>query len=195
MTRAARIAQTAAWFHKWALHRRLRPEEYGGRVHNHMAGAANYPLHGDVLNSDAVQAVFSKQGTYLLAQQYPEGVPPHPAYPSGHASIAGACATILKALFNENFVIPNPVVASDDGLSLVPWTGTPLTLGNEITKLAANIAIGRDTAGVHWRSDSIAGMLMGEAIAIELLRDAKEGYIEPFAGYSLTKFDGTVITI
>lgn len=195
VTRAARIAQTAAWFHKWTLHRRLRPEEYGGRVHNHMSGAANYPLHGDVLNSDAVQAAFSKQGTYLLAQQYPEGVPPHPAYPSGHASIAGACATILKALFNENFVIPNPVVASDDGLSLVPWSGAPLTLGNEITKLAANIAIGRDTAGVHWRSDSIAGMLMGEAIAIELLRDAKEGYIEPFAGYSLTKFDGTVITI
>ena len=195
VTRAGRIAQTAAWYHKWVMHRRLRPEKYAGRVHNHMNGAANYPIHGDVLNSDAVSRVFSKQGTYLLAQQFPEGVPLHPAYPSGHAAIAGACSTILKALFNENFVIPNPVFASDDGLSLVPWTGAPLTLGNEITKLACNIAIGRDTAGVHWRSDTINSMLMGEAIAIELLRDAREGYIEPFAGFSLTKFDGTVINI
>ena len=195
VTRAARIAQTAAWYHKWAVHRRLRPEEYGGRVHNHVTGAANYPLHSDVLNSDALSRVFTKQGTYLLAQQYPEGVPPHPAYPAGHAAIAGACATILKALFNENFVIPSPVVASDDGLSLLAWTGAPLTLGNEISKLAFNISIGRDTAGVHWRSDSIQGMLMGEDIAIQLLRDAREGYIERFDGWTLTKFDGTVITI
>lgn len=195
VTRAGRIAQTAAWYHKWVLHRRIRPEKFGGRVHNHMIGAASYPLHGDVLNSNAVSRVFSKQGTYLLAQQFPEGVPLHPAYPSGHAAIAGACSTILKALFNEAFVIPNPSFASDDGLSLLPWTGAPLTLGNEITKLACNIAIGRDTAGVHWRSDTINSMLMGEAIAIELLRDAREGYIEPCAGFSLTKFDGTTISI
>lgn len=195
VTRVARMAQLAAWWHKWALHRRLRPEEYGGRVHNHVNGAASYPLHPDVLDSVALDEVFSKQGTYLLSQQFPEGVPPHPAYPAGHAAIAGACATVLKAMFNENFVIPNPVVPADDGLSLLPWAGTPLTLGNEINKLAANISLGRDTAGVHWRSDSIDGMLLGEEVAIQAMRDQRTGYFEPFTGFSLTKFDGTTITI
>ncbi len=195
LARAARIAQTAAWYHKWVLHRRLRPEKFGGRVHNHMTNAASYPIHSDVLNSGAVSRVFSKQGNYLLAQQFPEGVPPHPSYPAGHAAIGGACATILKALFNENYEITNPLVASDDGLTVSSWGGGSLKLGHELNKLATNIAIGRDTAGVHWRSDSIEGMLMGEAIAIELLRDAREGYLEPFAGWSLTKFDGTTITI
>ena len=52
---------------------------------------------------------------------YSEGCPTHPAYPAGHAAIAGACATALKAFFNESFVIPNPMMANPDGLSLVPY--------------------------------------------------------------------------
>jgi hypothetical protein len=31
---------------------------------------------------------------------------------------------VLKAFFNEDFVIPNPVVPSEDGLSLQPWKGS-----------------------------------------------------------------------
>jgi hypothetical protein len=44
---------------------------------------------------------------------------------------------MLKALFNEAFVIPDPVMASDDGLSLAPYSGPPLTVGGELNKLAA----------------------------------------------------------
>jgi len=40
--------------------------------------------------------------------------------------------------------------------------GAGLTLGNEIDKLAANIALGRDAAGVHYRSDSARGLFVGE---------------------------------
>src|SRR5438132_8173875 len=50
-----------------------------------------------------------------LPSAYPEGCPQHPSYAEGHGAIAGACVTVLKAFFNENSVIPNPVVASDDG--------------------------------------------------------------------------------
>jgi hypothetical protein len=32
---------------------------------------------------------------------------------------------VLKALFNEEFVIPEPVQATDDGLSLRPYNGEP----------------------------------------------------------------------
>jgi hypothetical protein len=31
---------------------------------------------------------------------------------------------VLKAMFNPNFVLPDPVVPSDDGLSLRPWKGS-----------------------------------------------------------------------
>jgi hypothetical protein len=39
-------------------------------------------------------------------------------------------------------VIPSPVESSADGLSLTPHMGAALTLGGELNKLAANIAIG-----------------------------------------------------
>ena len=117
-------------------------------------------------------------------------VPTHPAYPAGHAVFAGAGATILKAFFNEAFVIPSPVVASPDGSALVPYSGT-LTVGNELNKLASNIAVGRDASGVHWRTDGLEGMHLGEAAAIALLQDVRHNYNEPFGGFAFTKFDGT----
>lgn len=195
VTRAARVALEAAWFQKFLVHRRLRPEEFGGHIHNLLTGAAGYPINPELLNSKAVSDVFSKFGTYLLPMAYPEGCPTHPAYPAGHACIAGAGVTVLKAFFKESFGIPNPVVASSDGLSLLPYSGLPLTIGGELNKLAANIALGRDTAGVHWRSDGIEGLKLGEAVAIGILQDYRETYNEDFSGFYFTKFDGTSIII
>ena len=185
----------ACWWQKWLVQRRLRPEAFGGRIHNHLTGAAKYPIHPDVLNSAALQAVFSATGSYLLPQAYPVGSPLHTSYPASHPAVAGAGITVLKALFNESFVIPNPVTPSDDGLSLVPYTGAPLTVGGELNKLASNIALGRDAAGVHYRSDGIEGIKLGEAIAISILRDTVTLYNEVFPGFSFTRYDGTPITI
>jgi len=39
-------------------------------------------------------------------------------------------------------------VASADGTSLTPYEDTALTVGGEINKLAFNVAMGRDFAGV-----------------------------------------------
>jgi hypothetical protein len=195
IVRVANHALKACWYQKWVVHRRIRPEEVGGRIHNHLTGAAQYPINTKLLDSPALASVFSKYGTYLLPQAYPEGCPTHPAFPGGHAVIIGAGVTVLKAFFNESFVIPNPVVQSDDGLSLQRWDGEPLTIGNELNKLASNISFGRDTAGIHYRSDEIQGMKLGEAIAISVLTDFNATYNENFAGFSLTKFDGTVVTL
>ena len=189
------LALKAAWFQKWLLHRRLRPEEFGGRIHNHRTGSASYPINAEILDSDAVTEVFNKHGTYLLPQAYPEGCPTHTAYPSGHASFSGAGATVLKAFFDESFVIPDPVEASPDGLSLVPYTGPDLTVGGELNKLASNIGFGRDFAGLHWRSDIIEGMKLGEEVSILVLTEMRLTFNENFGGFSLTKFDGTQITI
>jgi membrane-associated phospholipid phosphatase len=194
VTRVIEPALKAAWYQKWMVHRRLRPEEYAGRVHNHQQGKARYPVHPTLLGSQAVDAVVDVYGSYLLPMAYPEGCPAHPAYPSGHATVAGACVTMLKAFFNESFPIPQPQVASDDGLELVEYQGT-LTVGGDLDKLASNVAMGRVLAGVHWRSDAAEGLKLGEAVAISLLRDLTATYPEDFRGFSLTKFDGTPITI
>ena len=196
MCEVATRALKAVWCQKWFVHRRLRPEVFAGRIHNHLIGAAHYPLYGNGLfNSPALAAVYSQNGTYLLPQAFPEGSPLHPAYGAGHATVAGACVTILKAWFDESFVIQNPVVAAPDGLSLLAYTGPPLMVGGELNKLAANIAFGRNIAGVHWRSDAIESFKLGEAIAISVLRDQRLTFNENFQGFHLTKFDGTTIVI
>src|SRR5438105_2063203 len=120
---------------------------------------ASYPLHSDVLDSVAVEQTYRRFGSFLLPQAYPEGCPLHPAYPSGHATVAGACATILKAFFDEDLAVPDCVVPSRDGQSLLPYKGPALTVRGEIEKLAFNVAFGRNFAGIHWRSDSTGGVI------------------------------------
>jgi hypothetical protein len=68
-------------------------------------------------------------------------------------------------------------------------------LGDEIDKLAANIAHARDAAGVHFRSDSIRGLRLGEEVAIGLLADTSRTYNEAFDGLVVRRFDGTSIRI
>lgn len=189
------IALKATWHHKWLVHQRLRPEEHAGRLHQHLRGGASYPFHVDALNSEAVAQTGRKFGTHLLPQAYPEGAPLHPAYPSGHAAIAGACATALKACFAETFIIPDPVVPGPDGVSLTRYTGPELTIAGELDKLAENVSLGRNFAGIHWRSDAVEGLQFGEAIAIQILREMKLTSNETFQGYSLTTFGGKRVTI
>jgi membrane-associated phospholipid phosphatase len=195
VVRVANAALKASWCHKWLVHRRLRPEAFAGRVHNHLRKVARYPLHSELFQSSALETVLRASGSYLLSQADPEGSPAHPSYPAGHAVIAGACVTVLKAFFTESFSIPNPVVASPDGLSLKPYKGSNLTVGGELNKLAANISLGRNTAGLHWRSDGIEGLKLGEAVAIGILRDLRATCRESFSGFLFTSFTGATITI
>lgn len=195
LAQASRAALRAAWYEKWLVHRRQRPEKFAGFLHNHMTGAATYDIHPDILNSQALAQNFSAHGAYVLPLSYPEGSPTHPAYPSGHASIAGACTAILKAFFNEDYILPFPVVANDDGTALLPYTGPALTIRGEVDKLGWNCGMGRNWSGIHWRSDLEDGMRLGEDAAIRLLHDQLDLYNETFTGFQFTRFDGTVVTI
>jgi hypothetical protein len=235
-------AHKAEWFQKWFVHRRLRPEELGGRIHFQLAGlplpsgtrqAKPYPaLQGseiiDALEDPAgLGAHFgptSPAGTFLLPQAFPEGSPVHPAYGQGHAVVAGAAVTLLKSFFDDRAVMTDPtsVGAGDDGLppafvpddagdTLVRADSTQqvaLTVGGELNKLAANISLGRDAAGVHFRTDYLAGVLLGEAVAIGVLLDQTTCYQAactfnertgaardepPF--FEFTRFDGVRIRI
>jgi hypothetical protein len=196
VTEVATRALKAVWFQKWLVHRRLRPEAFGGLIHVHRnVNPGRYPMiDQEILNSSVIPLVEGlPAGTALLPMAFPEGSPLHPAYGAGHATVAGACVTILKAWFNESFVLPNPVQSNAAGTNLVPFAG-PLTVGGELNKLAANIAIGRNAAGVHWRTDYTESIRLGERLAIGLLEEQKLLYNES-SNLSLTKFDGTAVTI
>jgi membrane-associated phospholipid phosphatase len=195
-------ALKAVWYQKWSVHRRLRPEEFGGRIHFDKTGQRPYPFSDLVRNSQAAQEVFKKYKTYFLPQAFPEGSPTHPAYGAGHATVAGACVTLLKAWFKEDTKLSDlgvtPVVADAAGNNTVPYTGADknnLTVAGELNKLAANVALARNFAGVHWRTDYTASARLGEAVTISILEDSGFTYNEDFKGFTLTKFDGTTVTV
>jgi hypothetical protein len=129
----AEVSQRAlktVWYLKWFVHRHLRPEEFGGLVHMTKTKQASYPLHADILNSQAVEQVFAKHGSYFLPHAFPEGCPQHPSYGQGHATVAGACATIVKAWFDDAAAlssVPGITISQpgEDGFSLIPYTGAP----------------------------------------------------------------------
>ena len=192
--RVASLALKTIWHDKWEVHRRLRPELYGGRVYNTLSGAAKYPINSILLNSKALQTIASTTAG-LLPQAYVEGCPLHPSYPAGHAVVAGACATLLKALFDGNSVVSGAVAPSADGLSLTPYTDTALTIGGELNKLAYNVPMARNWAGIHWRSDTDMSHIIGEQVTICFLQDLVNCATEPFAGFSFTGFAGNAISI
>ena len=187
--------------------------------------------------------------SHLLPQAFPEGSPMHPAYGAGHATVAGACVTILKAVF-QTYVDPRPqgqrnplaagYVAPDftrpewwqDKLTLKqagvdldehgqPLEGKPpklanfyhppvvgatpdrlvaagdaggLTLIGELNKLAANIAIARNIAGVHYFTDYYASLRLGERMAAGILEEQLLTYPEPVA-MRFESFDGDRIVL
>lgn len=188
----------AVWNQKWLVHRRIRPEAFAERVDRTAHHGASYPVHSEILNSVSSAARlggYLPAGNAFLPMAFPEGCPTHPAYGAGHATVAGACTTILKAWFDDSFVIPNPVVPDPTGQVLVPYAGDTLTVGGELNKIASNVANGRNIAGVHWRSDATESLKLGESIAINIMKDQKLSYNESFSGFSLTKFDGTTIVV
>ena len=197
----ATVALNAVWYQKWFVHLRPRPEAIGGIVHllkSGQGGNTDVKLSNVILNSNGLQQSFNKYGTWLLSQAFPEGSPTHPAYPTGHGTVGGACITVLKFFFDGNFVIPKPVVPTNDGLSLDPYTGPDagrLTVNGELNKLGHNVSFGHGIhAGIHWRSDTDTSLLLGEAVALSFLRDRAQTYNEPFTIH-LTKFDGTTAII
>jgi hypothetical protein len=196
---AAGRALRAAWRQKWYVHRRTRPEAVGGLLHRALSAVeagrdARLPLHRDLLDATAPRLVRERHGSFLLPLAWPEGSPLHPAYPSAHAAVAGACATVLKAWFAAEARWPDPVEPDADGLAAVPVAGAQLTVAGEIDKLAANVAAGRAMAGVSRRSDVHGGLRLGEQVAVAVLgnRAADGPAAVPFR---FTSFDGRPVSV
>ncbi len=211
--------EAQAFYQKWYVHRKVRPEAQANLVDGIKGNrfALNPSLHADVLNSAVLPLIFQynqqlnvkrnlgTSGSFLCPQELNGGSPSHPSSPAGHAFTAGACVTMLKAVFDVGTpsaprawpsTLAPPVEASADGLTRLTIPDN-LTILGELNKLAANISEGRDWSGIHWRvSDNMLGMFMGEDVVIRLLTDLGFTYPEAaFNGFTLTKFDGTVVTV
>lgn len=169
-----------AWFSKWNVHRAVRPEAYGGLVDQTVSPeGTDFPVHPSLLNNVVIEQMLDKWGSALLPQINDRGCPAHPSYPAGHAMIAGACVTVLKAYMDSDATrcYPFPIKeASTDGLSLNIINSNNngpdcITVNGELNKLAHNLSLGRDMSGLHFRSDACSGILQGEKYAITYLQD------------------------
>lgn len=226
VTEVATRALKAVRFQKFNNHLRLRPEALAARIEKAKEIKAHFPCVGDMFvdlatqiheTVDAIRA--GNNGSALLPMAFQEGSPMHPSYGAGHATVAGACVTILKAYFDTSTVFlrrkptdpkKGPIevfdhfdkskgdvslayVSNADGSALVEETDGPcLTLEGELNKLAANISIARNMAGVHYFSDYYDSLRLGEEIAIGLLEEQALCYpTDPFV-LSVPTFDGGV---
>lgn len=222
------------WRQKWLVHRRARPEVYGGlaqmQFNGHKGEKRLYGLPAWVSTTDAAKAVQthnaklngSKTGTLFLPMAFSAGSPPHPAYGAGHATVAGACVTVLKAWFDEDALL-NPILdramldgrtkdpgaiqgllqpgarkKGEDFCDPQPYCGPDadkITVGGELNKLASNVAMGRSMGGVHWRSDNTRSLRLGEQIAIEILRKRTMEYAERPVSFTFRAFDRHMVQI
>lgn len=108
VTEVATRALKAVRFQKYNVHRRGRPEILAARLHKvdaleHMAPDLR-AMYNELDGCGLLDAVAKENGdpsNYLLPMAFCEGSPMHPAYGAGHATVAGACVTILKAFFDH----------------------------------------------------------------------------------------------
>jgi len=123
VSEVASRALKVVWRQKWLVHRRCRPEVMGGLIQMQRKGFGGtmreYGLPIDLSGTsdfktkldDTLNAVEAHNaalnggagtGTYFLPMAFSAGSPSHPAYGAGHATVAGACVTALKAWFDED---------------------------------------------------------------------------------------------
>jgi hypothetical protein len=203
VTEVATRALKAVRYQKFNIHNRARPEAIGGYFEQIRRGNGDPRLNPVRPTWNALNAagVFTNPDNHLLPMAFPEGSPMHPAYGAGHATVAGACVTILKAFFDHTAVLPGPVYEADPttgGRSLrVVNDCATLTVEGELNKLASNISIGRNMAGVHYFSDYIESLRLGELIAIGILEEQALMFNSRQFPFSMTVplFDGGTVVI
>ena len=67
-------------------------QAFGGRIHQTKTQVAVYLIDA------GINRLFQVWGSDLLSRAYPEAAPLHPS---------GACSVVLKAMFDENALIPD----------------------------------------------------------------------------------------
>ncbi|WP_336922645.1 vanadium-dependent haloperoxidase [Aquipuribacter sp. SD81] len=207
VTEVATRALKAVRYQKYNVHRRCRPEVVAARL-NRLATSSDPAVTDrlevlrpmlDTLSDSAVNLdahVGGGSDPWLLPMAFPEGSPAHPSYGAGHATVAGACVTVLKAWFDAGHPLGYAFEANEDGSALVDVSADhpALTVGGELDKVAANVALGRGWGGVHYYSDYIESFRLGEQVALGLLEEQKLCYGETWS-MSVPLLDGSVVRL
>lgn len=208
VSEVARLALQESYRAKYTLGMKIRPAAYARLVDAALRGVEAAPLgalHSHLLGPaprkallDAVAGVTNAttgEYNYLLPVQYETSR--HPSWTHGHATVAGACATVLKALFEvvdtDGTLAAWPEVVrtpTADGAELEDVVGATTTYAAEIDKLAIDAARGRNFAGQHFRTELEESLYFGERIALNYLRgrSSTEARTVPL-------FDGTCVRL
>jgi hypothetical protein len=136
------MAQKSAYYQKWQIHRRARPESFGARIDVHLNGRKTYDIHPAICCAstriDGMGGWISRMGGT--------------AFRVGLRQKPGALCRLD----------PHQSVALKD---------------------------------LHFRSDSIEGLRLGESVGIALLADQSRTYSEAFDGFLLRRLNGTRIRV
>lgn len=218
-----RAALRTAWVTKWQSDLKIRPENAAGRLAwldaNPSAKTGDLETWYNYFSTDLLDdmkdwndGLVTGTGTGslpFLPLLFPEGSPTHPAFPAGHATVAGACVTVIKAFVKTHDSLNNAISwtsvfgdvqrVDDTTGNLVNAPDSGETIIGELNKLASNPSLGRNIAGVHYRCDGDCGIRMGEEVAISYLKEMTGSYypdiISDKIEFNLQKFDGTFIKI
>ena len=90
--------------------------------------------------------------------------PNFPTYPSGHATFSGAAAYVLEDIFGKQYPFTD---RSHEGRT--EFKGTPRTFSS-FTAMAEENAYSRVPLGVHFISDSEAGLDLGTVIGLRVTK-------------------------
>jgi hypothetical protein len=111
---------------------------------------------------------------------------------------------MLKAFVDPQAELPwlcevqaNPDPGPDETMAVRVANAANLTIEGELNKLAANIAIGRNGAGVHYRTEYTKPLALGEAVAVAMLQENALTFadVDPDRVWTLPTFDGHWICI
>jgi hypothetical protein len=179
------------WAQKWerGSERRSRPEEL-------------------LANPERLHPLWAERGAPLLARRgfgahlpmfVASGSPIHPSYVSGHAVIGGVVATVLNAIYRDGPWPVEMLQADETGMNLVAANATAPTIHQEARKLGENYGMGRVVGGLHYLSDVRQGLLLGQRVAEQVLREAKANAstlgLEKWGSITFEGYLGTTVSI
>lgn len=154
-------ALSAAWYYKWLSPRRLtsrrpRPVEVDPNLNVLFDFAPNSTNSDDLPPRQTIPGRPAIPPRPIVSPFPPNnpGTPRHPAYPSGHSTYAGAASEYMSFFFPD--------------------------FRQQFDHLADNAGLARLWAGIHYRSDHLAGLCLGRTVArlvIEQMRQSGIGVV------------------